>query len=131
MPKPVPFRHLAHVAPVQSVPITFFTVVTHDRRRLLANRVAHHLLCAIWEQSGNLNGWRVGDYMLMPDHVHLFARPTAEADLMSRWLGMWKSVSARQLVRTLGVKPPIWQQEYFDRFLRSDESYADKWMYVR
>jgi len=26
--------------------------------------------------------------------------------------------------------PPIWQADYFDRYLRSAESYSEKWQYV-
>jgi len=50
---------------------------------------------------------------------------------MTKWLKMWKSVSSRQLKESAGVVPPVWQEEYFDRFLRSDESYEEKWWYVR
>jgi hypothetical protein len=28
-------------------------------------------------------------------------------------------------------KSPIWQRGFFDHVLRSDESYAEKWNYVR
>ena len=35
------------------------------------------------------------------------------------------------IVRTLQVRAPIWQEEFFDHVLRSDESYAEKWSYVR
>jgi len=27
--------------------------------------------------------------------------------------------------------PPVWQRGFFDHLLRSDESYAEKWNYVR
>ena len=30
-----------------------------------------------------------------------------------------------------GTKSPIWQRGFFDHLLRSDESYAQKWNYVR
>ncbi len=43
---------------------------------------------------------------------------------------MWKSVSSRQLAAALNIAPPIWQPEYFDRYLRSRENYAQKWSYV-
>ena len=43
---------------------------------------------------------------------------------------MWKSVSARRIAEVLSIKPPIWQADYFDRYVRSRESYADKWLYV-
>lgn len=31
----------------------------------------------------------------------------------------------------MGVEPPIWQVDTFDHILRSAESYAEKWNYVR
>jgi putative transposase len=125
------FRHLAHVASVREQPVVFFTVVTHARRSLLANEFAHHLLHTIWERSGDLNGWFVGDYLLMPDHLRFFARPAAEADGMRRWVTMWKSLSSRKLMQAAHLRAPIWQEDCFDRFLRSDESYEEKWWYVR
>ena len=42
-------------------------------------------------------------------------------------------VEERQLSRTRGtldIAPPIWQPEYFDRYLRSQENYGQKWNYV-
>ena len=131
MTKTKPFRHLAHVDSIQSSPITFFTVVIFGRRYLLNNETAHSTIRGIWERSAERNGWFVGDYILMPDHVHLFAQPGTEADPMQIWIQMWKSVSARVLVKTLPAQAPFWQEEYFDRFLRSAESYALKWEYVR
>jgi len=126
-----PFRHLAHIASFREQPVVFFTVVMHARRPLLATDFAHQLLHSLWERSGDLNGWFVGDYLLMPDHVHFFARPAPEADAMRRWVKMWKSVSARKLMQAAHLTAPVWQEEYFDRFLRSDESYEEKWWYVR
>jgi putative transposase len=31
----------------------------------------------------------------------------------------------------LPVEAPIWQRDFFDRFLRSADSYSEKWEYVR
>ncbi len=50
---------------------------------------------------------------------------------MSNWIKMWKSVSSRQLKQSAGAQPPVWQEDYFDRYPRSDESYEEKWWYVR
>jgi len=66
----------------------------------------------------------------MPDHVHFFARAALESRSMSEWVQMWKSVSSRQFIKTLGLKAPVWQEDYFDRYIRNGESYADKWLYV-
>ena len=66
----------------------------------------------------------------MPDHVHFFARRATIARPMADWMQMWKSVSSRQLVAALDTAPPIWQSDYFDRYLRSRENYEQKWNYV-
>ena len=46
------------------------------------------------------------------------------------WVQMWKSVSSRRIAAALGIKQPIWQADYFDRYLRSSENYSEKWHYV-
>ena len=67
----------------------------------------------------------------MPDHVHLFVPPSRQANPIETWVQMWKSVSARVLIRAFSVTAPVWQEDYFDRYLRSTESYVQKWEYVR
>lgn len=44
---------------------------------------------------------------------------------------MWKGISSRSISKALGISTPIWQPEYFDRYLRSSESYSQKWDYVQ
>jgi len=124
------FKHLAHVPSFRDNPIVFFTACTDRRRNLLANSDCHEILRGIWKRSAEHDGWWVGHYILMPDHVHFFARPEVDAKPMAKWLEMWKSVSARQISVALRAEPPIWQAEYFDRYLRSGESYSEKWDYV-
>jgi putative transposase len=97
---------------------------------VLATPECHVILHGLWERSAARDGWWVGHYILMPDHVHFFARPAINAQPMAGWMQMWKSVSSRQLAGTLHISPPIWQPDYFDRYLRSSESYAQKWDYV-
>ena len=116
VPKSKPFRHLAHPSALRDHPIVFLTCAIHQRRALLANDFAHQLLRGLWERSGTMNGWYVGDYLLMPDHIHQFVRPASDADDMWRWVKMWKSVSSRELKREFGAEPPVWQEDYFDRF---------------
>ncbi|MBT3194021.1 MAG: hypothetical protein HN341_15875 [Verrucomicrobia bacterium] len=91
---------------------------------------AHDVLRGIWTRSAERNGWYVGDYVLMPEHVHFFARACSGADRMGRWVSMWKSVSSRALMKREEVSAPVWQSDYFDRYLRSGESYGEKWLYV-
>ena len=123
-------KHLPHLQSFVPQPTVFLTVVTHERRAQLANQIAFDTLTTIWRRSPKLDGWFVGDYLLMPDHLHLFAQPTRDAKPLPDWIGTWKSLSARQLAPALGIEPPLWQRDYFDRFLRSLENYQEKWTYV-
>lgn len=126
----LPHKHLVHLAPFASEPLVFFTAVAAGRREVFACADAHEILRGVWERSAERNGWWVGDYLLMPDHVHFFARASRAADPMRNWVQMWKSVSARALLVRRRLAGPLWQAEYFDRYLRSGENYAEKWAYV-
>jgi REP element-mobilizing transposase RayT len=96
-----------------------------------ANDLTTQILRELWEKSALANGWFVGRYVIMPDHVHLFAMATRDAWPLQRRVAAWKSIAARQMV-IAGLTPaPIWQRDYFDRFLRSADSYSEKWDYVR
>ena len=131
MPQPSTSRHLAHLPAFGSQPIVFLTATTDSRQRLLDNTTAHGILHNLWETSTERNGWFVGDYVLMPEHIHLFVRASQTAIPMREWIKLWKSMSARELCQQGLATAPVWQADYFDRYLRTAESYAEKWAYVR
>ncbi|MBK9989369.1 MAG: transposase [Verrucomicrobia bacterium] len=122
---------LPHLQPFAKTPLYFLTACMAQRRSLLACTEAHDSLREIWSKSAEHDGWFVGRYVLMPDHVHLFAVPSSDAKRRDEWLKSWKSVSSRRLAKFLSVEPPIWQADTFDHLLRSAESYSEKWDYVR
>ena len=66
----------------------------------------------------------------MPDHVHLFVFMPPEGILLAKWIEALRTVIGKQLLR-LGEQKPHWQEGFFDHVLRSAESYAQKWEYVR
>jgi REP element-mobilizing transposase RayT len=125
-----PHRHLAHLPSYRDNPIVFFTVCTYRRKAILASAECHTILREVWERSAKLDGWWVGHYILMPDHVHLFARPEIDAKPVAKWVQTWKGVSSRRIIKSLNARSPMWQADYFDRYLRSTESYSEKWDYV-
>jgi REP element-mobilizing transposase RayT len=58
--------------------------------------------------------------VVMDDHVHVLARLIGDTR-GSRLVQAWKSISAHEVVK-LGVRrAPIWQAEYFDRWIESAE----------
>jgi putative transposase len=112
-------------------PVYFITTNVRDRRPLLANKTALEVAHEVWETEEKLHGWRVGAYVLMPDHVHFFcaiAHPGARS--LSSFVGGWKEWTAKYLHRRHGYPANLWQAEFFDRALRTEDSYSEKWRYV-
>ena len=101
-------------------PLYFVTICTLHRRPLLTNPSVHQAFDAYCRRGSNCNV-AVGRYVIMPDHLHLFVRGGFDFDL-----GLW----VRGLKRATARAPRFWQPGFFDRILRSDESYAAKWNYV-
>ena len=111
-----------------SFPIYFVTACSFNRRPVLASAPVHRTFIEFAE-AGETHGAYVGAYVLMPDHLHLFVALGEEPTLGS-WMKSLKNSLSKSL-RTLGVASPHWQKTFFDHVLRSDESYSQKWEYVR
>jgi REP element-mobilizing transposase RayT len=61
----------------------------------------------------------------MPDHVHLFVRGD-QGFRLSPWIG-----GLKRAISVVLKSQRLWQAGFFDHILRSEESYAEKWNYVR
>jgi len=120
-------RHPAHHPTVEqhnrSI-IVFLTVCSRQRRKILADQAVQALVSA-WESTTQ---WKVGRYVVMPDHIHLFCSPAQrDAENIAKWVAYWKRLVSRKLPDL----KPIWQRDCWDTQLRSHESYSEKWAYVR
>jgi REP element-mobilizing transposase RayT len=113
-------------------PIYFVTVCAKDRRRILADAEVVSILRDELASARGRHGWSVGRYVAMPDHLHFFCASdeTPDAASLSRFIGSFKEWSAKRMIAA-GLRAPIWQKQFFDHLLRSDESYENKWTYVR
>jgi putative transposase len=49
---------------------------------------------------------------------------------LGRWVGALKQALARA-AKVSRAKTQLWKEGFFDHVLRSDESYSQKWNYVR
>jgi REP element-mobilizing transposase RayT len=65
-------KHGLKLPDVEQTLIVFLTVCTKDRRPWLASEEVHQLLRETWQSS---TAWLIGRYVVMPDHIHLFATP--------------------------------------------------------
>ncbi len=66
----------------------------------------------------------------MPDHLHVFVALDGEHIKLSDWMRSLKGVLSATL-REEKIAAPYWQKGFFDHVLRSQESAAQKWQYVR
>ena len=112
-----------------SNPVFFVTVCTYRRRALLANDAVSQAFLRFAERAYSGHNVAVGRYVIMPDHIHLFVCGPDNFEL-GRWIGLLKQCLAKSVAR-LPSADPVWQRGFFDHALRSDESYAEKWNYVR
>jgi putative transposase len=111
--------------------IVLLTVTTERRKPWLANKTAHKLLRETWLEA---DAWLVGDYLLMPDHLHCFCAPRDLHFTIEKWIRCWKrqfAIKYRRLAGTLA--PPQWKFQScgWHHRLRDGENYSEKWIYVQ
>ena len=65
----------------------------------------------------------------MNDHVHVLVRPIAGFALEDL-VHSWKSYSANHLLRAHHRVGVVWQDEYFDRIVRDEKEFRQKFEYI-
>ena len=155
----------------------FVTICTKDRKRILSNIIKPSVGVGAFDDpmngahddpptpqirlteigkvtekyllsSENIPGVKIDRYVIMPDHVHMILRISAESILdgpmwpsapakasIDARIRSWKTLIAKQL------KQSIWQRSYFDHVIRCEQDYLEivkyidenpaKWYYQR
>ena len=112
--------HLSYAGPKW----VFLTVCTEKRKPWLSQASVKNHLHSIWLKQAA--AWLVSDYLLMPDHLHLFCAPHDLSVAIERWISFWKDRFTKE-----GLELGKFQRSGFHHRLRKGESYRDKWQYVR
>jgi REP element-mobilizing transposase RayT len=96
-----------------------------------------------WERAQN---WRVGRYVIMPDHIHFFCAPMSyPASDFHKWMKYWKRLTQQAFAARGDTRPPVyaargdtrppvvklWQNGCWDTQMRTRDQYEGKWLYVR
>ena len=73
--------------------------------------------------------YRLLCWVIMPNHVHLMV------ELLPGWpldklVHGWKSYTANQANRLLGLTGAFWQEDYFDRLIRSEQHFHQAAAYI-
>jgi putative transposase len=104
--------------------ILLLTICAKDRKRWMAQKPVRESLERIWKRA---DAWLVGNYLLMPDHLHLFCAPRDLHFTVEGWVTFWK----RQFTREHLNEDWAWQRSAFHHRLRNAREYEDKWNYVQ
>jgi len=110
-------------------PLYFVTFCTHERQPSLAKEKVDTAFVLFAKRAEETYNVAVGRYVIMPDHVHLFVRGDYNFRL-GPWIGALKQALAKSATLSR-AKGQTWEEGFFDHVLRSNESYSQKWNYVR
>jgi len=122
-------KHLARI-PVWlplDAPVVYFVTACCARRAAVfldpdSVRVAVECLGRI----GTQLDWTIPKACFMPDHIHLLLSPQRRREQsLLQFMQRWKTSVALRLGHE------VWQREFFDHLLRSDEKLDEKWNYIR
>jgi len=110
----------------------FVTCVTHNRLNCLDNQLTSAIMIDTWRNGIELYGWSTSDYVIMPDHVHFFCCPITDTKItLTEYVGRWKSYTARAWGKTQkGHSSQLWQPGFFDRLLRDETEWEEKYYYM-
>jgi putative transposase len=102
-----------------------FGIFTKNERIIVLDAIRHFHGIRYW----------VTTAVVMPDHAHLILRPANfKSDIeypLSNILQTIKGFSAREINKIRGTKGSLWQDERFDRIVRDNNEYLEKWNYIR
>ncbi len=72
--------------------------------------------------------YRLAAWVIMPNHAHVLV------ELWTMPLGKlcqaWKGASANAINRILGRTGALWQEDYWDRYIRDEEHFRKAWRYI-
>ncbi len=79
--------------------------------------------------------WKVYTAVILPDHVHILSQPLSNGDEgvfdLSEIIHSVKSFSAQKISQARGFKGFVWQDERYDRIVRDEAEFLEKWNYIR
>jgi putative transposase len=79
--------------------------------------------------------WLVYVAVVLPDHVHLLAQPLPRSEGetfgLAEIIHSVKSFSSQKINRLAGNSGCLWQDERYDRIVRDEEEFLEKWNYIR
>jgi REP element-mobilizing transposase RayT len=108
----------------------FLTINTHDRRRLLAGRVAVLVERELLDLPARFVGLSIDCWKILPDHVHTLIVLSDSCATVPDIVQAFKSLSTRAVRRT-GLSGRVWQRGFHDRIVRRETDLEGLRDYIR
>ncbi len=74
--------------------------------------------------------YEIASFVVMPNHVHVMFRPLGRHTLV-KIVKSWKGFTAREINKRIGKTGALWQDEYWDRLIRSERHFSKVEEYIR
>ena len=74
--------------------------------------------------------YELASFVVMPNHVHVLFRPLG-AHALPEIVKSWKGFTAREINKRIGKAGNLWQDEYWDRLIRSERHFLKVVDYIR
>jgi len=122
-----------HVAPSQITAAhrTFFvTTSIQDKRSLLQSSRSAELLLSILDSYRQQGKFRLHEFVIMPDHVHLLLTVGGDVSI-ERAVQFIKGGFAYRAGKELGFQAPVWQKGFSEVRVLDETSYEHYCIYIR
>ena len=97
----------------------FFTVVTHNRRPIFADKYAVDLLKGSFKRVMRMYPFEIDSIAVLPDHLHcIWSLPEGDSDFSTRWRFV-KSNFTRSYDGSL-KEGGIWQRGFWEHMIRDE-----------
>jgi len=106
----------------------YLTICTYQRRRHFSDAGTIAMVCTQFLRVAIDEQFEVLAYCFMPDHLHAVVTARSEAADFQRFVRLAKQRSGFLFVQATGRR--LWQESYFDRTVRSDESLPSLIKYI-
>jgi REP-associated tyrosine transposase len=124
MSRPKRLPHVSYVGKARY----FLTFCVRDRRETFKDAERARSALTQFQRTAAEQRFAILAYCLMPDHAHLLVEGTAEDSDLRRFAKLAKQRSGAFHKRTTGER--LWQDGYFERVLRDDDSGRDCARYI-
>jgi putative transposase len=121
--------HVSNVRRLRSSDRIFFVCVNLRPHIQSFREPEYALLMSVLEESRRRLGFALCGYVLMPDHWHALIGPKYPL-LISQVLPDAKKVMTLRLHRRRGTRGPLWQHQFWDRFVRDERELAERLDYL-